>query len=172
MFHRKDKEKVVELTGVPQPNAGASLPVIFCDEFQLKLAYLVHKTDNESIDDAAAVTVNQDSASKELIIIEFSSFCVYSFGIPNHRPINKQQFENTIYPLGIFRIENSSWISALEKEESSSLTFTRKRVLSCQHFIIYFQNSTFECIAEDFEIRREQNTISNIGAQFIKTMIS
>ncbi len=138
MFHRKDKEKVVELTGVPQPNAGASLPVIFCDEYQLKLAYLVHKANDGSIDEATAVTVDQNSVSKELILIEFSSFCVYSFGIPNHRPINKQLFTNSIYPLGIFRVEHSSWISALEKEESCSPTFSRERVSNCQHFVIYF----------------------------------
>ena len=44
-MYQPDKDRVVEITTAPQPDVGAPLPSIVCNEYNLLLAYIISEPD-------------------------------------------------------------------------------------------------------------------------------
>jgi hypothetical protein len=83
--------------------------------------------------------------------LEFSRCSVGKYGYPNDETLAGHRLhEKGLGPYGIFEVIESAWIAKLKKGNevvfSDFKSFEGKR-----HFVITFHDSTFECIASDFQ---------------------
>ena len=164
MFGRKKQEVITALTTIPPPAPGACLPFIVSDEHCLKLTYYTQRTDAVWTGGTSVETLKQEDVQKEVAIISFIGLKSYSFGIP--RTINSD-----LHVFGIFRVNESTWISSIEKGDESTLSTDAEKTTKLQHFVFCFQTKTFECLAQDIEACIEKNRLSNVAPQLLSEMI-
>jgi len=162
MYLVDERDKVVELEGVPKSSVGAPLPVVLSDEHKIMLAYIVE--DKPSDWDGSYIRVVDPSTSGEpLALIEFSSYSSFMFGAPNDEAFAGHPLANRgLHPYGAFRIENSSWIRQLERMNSVHPYHKPERFERLKHFVFAFHDSTFECVAEGFAVSEHEGSLESL----------
>lgn len=159
---KKSQDVVVSLQAIPQASLGAPLPLIFSNEHTLILAFFTQDAAAANVDDQTK-TIDQNSAATSIAVVIFNTFHAYTFGPPNSdscagHPLAK----NGLRPYGVFRVEESSWLTSLEKMSALQANHNPKLFRDFQHFIFTFHTITFECIARDFELNIEPGPMSRL----------
>lgn len=145
MYEVDDKDKVVKLSHVPEPEAGAPMPVVLAKEGTTVLAYYKSAPDY----------------SDPIVVVRFSGCSTHMFGIPNDEAFSGHPlYERGLEYNGIFEIENSSWVRRLEQINSVHEHHNKKAFLEgLRHFIFAFHDSTFECVASGFDVQVEEERL-------------
>ena len=147
MYSIDRKDKVVELNNIPQSSVGAPIPVVLADEHLTIVTYYIQ----EDVDDEEATA-----------IVSFKRCLAFKFGPPNDEAFRGHPLSSRgLRPYSSFIIENSSWIRELEKMNSVHPYHSHKLFEDYRHFILSFHDSTFECIAEDYEYEILKGKISD-----------
>ena len=129
MYVVTDDERAIPYLAIPTPDVGAPTPVVFSDESTVAVAF-------RTSDSSVAIT-------------RFPNFAAYSFGQPNDEALAGHPLaDRGLEPYGSFVVPNSSWIHALERQNSVHPNHDPSRYSTLTHFIIAFHDSTFECVAE------------------------
>lgn len=139
MYTVDERDRVVELDSVPQPDVGAPEPFVLSDEYCILLVYYTRNRPGGSGD--------------HLALIQFNSYESLMFGAPNDEAFSGHPLESRgLHPYGVFQIENSSWIRQLERMNSVHPYHSPESFKRYKHFIFASHDSTFECVAKSFEV--------------------
>src|SRR5947209_6072411 len=97
--------------------------------------------------------VNHRSRGPEQIaIVEFKHCVSAKLGSPNDEVLHGHPLEGMgLEPYRAQRVENSRWLSQIEKMNSVHDAYRPERWRTKKHYIFWFNDSTFECIAEEFD---------------------
>lgn len=146
-------DTVVELRNAPLPDIGAPLPMLLCDEHQVLLAYLVSEPDPRW-DGSYATVVSPESEGMAVACVQFKRPSAHMFGPPNDEAFSGHPLAaRGLRPYRVFEVQNSSWIRKLERMNSVHHRHDRARFLEgLRHFVFAFHDSTFECVADWFEV--------------------
>jgi hypothetical protein len=121
------EERAIALSDRPQPTSGVPVPELLADEYSLLLRYY---TDGERV-----------------VVIYFPTCCEFRFGGPNDEALHGHPLWGkglTFY--AVHRVENSSRIHELERQNSVHTRHNRERFLKNKwHYIFTFHDSTLEC---------------------------
>lgn len=149
MYEVDDKDVVAELEGLPQPDAGAPLPLVLSDEHTLLLAYIAHEPDPAW--DGSYVSVVSDSTPAGIVIVKFRGYCAHMFGPPDEETVAGHPLaKRGLFPYSVFEVSNSSWLRRLERMNSVHRSHDAARFLAGKrHLVFTFHDSTFECIVRD-----------------------
>lgn len=161
MYEADDRDRVLELSGVPQSSTGAPIPCVLADEHRVVLAYYVERSDPEW--DGSAVRVVAPVGSDEAIAIVRLNGChAHMFGSPNDEAFMGHPLASRgLHPYGAFKVENSSWVRKLERMNSVHRFHKPEQFWKLQHLVFAFHDSTFECICQGFDLTRMQGSISD-----------
>jgi hypothetical protein len=134
MYSVDEKDAVVAVGEIPRPDAGAPRPVILAAENILALAYY-------AVGPGDAVAM-----------ITFDAYA-HSFGPPDEEGLEA----HPLYSRGLdyhqaFEVRDSSWIRSLERMNRVQIWHDAAQFAPYRHFIITFQDSTFECIAASYRV--------------------
>ncbi len=170
MYQVDERDEVVELRDVPQSSVGAPLPIVLSDEYKILIAYLLQETP-ENWSGKTVRVVDFETENELIAIVEFSQYHSYMFGAPNDEafeghPLQKRGLE----PYAVFEIQNSSWIRQLERMNSVHPYHKPERFAKLKHFIFAFHDSTFECVAESFEITIQRGSLKDILPEMQKKL--
>lgn len=172
MYQVDEKDKVVELKNVPQSSVGAPLPIVLSDEHKTLLAYLLQDTP-EDWDGTTARIVDYETYNEPIGIVEFRFCLSFMFGMPNDEAFHGHPLESRgLRPYGVFEIENSSWLRKLEKMNSVHEYHSPERFEKYKHFVFAFHDSTFECIAESFEISIHEGSLLSVLSEMQKRLVA
>ena len=172
MYQVDEKDKVVELKDVPQSSVGAPLPIVLSDERKTLLAYLLEDT-TENWDGTTIRIVDYETANESISIVEFQFCLSFMFGMPNDEAFHGHPlYERGLHPYGVFEIQNSSWLRKLERMNSVHEYHKPERFEKYKHFVFAFHDSTFECIAEKFEISVHEGSLESILPEMQKRLFS
>lgn len=148
MYAVDKRDTVIELKDVPQSSVGAPLPFVLSDEFRILLAYIVQESSADWNE-----TIEAETSSEPLALVEFESYSTYMFGAPNDEAFSGHPLaDRGLHPYGAFRIADSSWVRQLERMNSVHPFHKPKRFDELNHYIFAFHDSTFECVAKSFRI--------------------
>ena len=161
MYSIDRHDQVVSLDGVPQSDVGAPLPTVFADDYRLFLEYLVSDPDPDPDWDGTYVNLVGNDTNGTVALIRFQSPYIHIMGAPNEEAIAGHPLSDRgLEAFAAFEVKNSSWIRTLEKANSVHRYHDKKRFLNGKrHFIFVFHDSTFECIAKGFEVRKMKSSI-------------
>ncbi|HMI91006.1 MAG TPA: hypothetical protein VK509_06560 [Polyangiales bacterium] len=159
MYEVDNRDRVVELGGVPPSDAGAPLPAVVSDELNVLVAYIVERPD-PSWDGTYATMVGRETGDQSIAIIRFRSPRAHLFGPPNDEAFSGHPlYARGLRPYSSAEVQASSWIRKLERMNSVHPSHRPERYASDRHFILAFHDSTFECIAEGFDVQYVHGTM-------------
>ncbi|MBO3697305.1 hypothetical protein [Roseivirga sp. E12] len=153
MYELKGNDRVEELKNFPQSDIGAPLPTVLASENGLYVIYYLQNTP-EGWDGSSVRIQTMSSEDQPIGIVEFKHCYAHYFGSPNDEAIEGHPlYSGGVGPYAVHEVHNSSWIAKHEEMNSvhphhSKTAFLRDK----RHFIMVFHDTTFECIANSYEI--------------------
>jgi hypothetical protein len=161
MYVIDERDRVVELTEVPQSSVGAPLPVVLADEHTVLLAYLLE--DRDPAWDGTSVRVVTASSDEPAALIQFQRTCAVQFGPPNDEAFHGHPlYERGLHPYAAFEVEDSSWLRALEHMNSVHEHHSPGSFRQLHHFVFAFHDSTFECVAGGFTVELRDGPLTTV----------
>ena len=152
MYTVDDQDIVVPLPDIPQSCVGAPLPVVFAEEGTAIVAYIVQRSASPDTDDNA--------------FLRFRWCYSLMFGPPNDEAFEGHPLAGRgLEPYGAFKIENSSWLRALERMNSVHPYHRPEHFDRYTHYVLTFHDSTFECIADSYEVTVVRGPLQSLLAE-------
>jgi len=125
------------------PEAAVSGAILTQTEYSTFLTFNAMKKDDEGVFKDAGTA-----------LIEFEGCLITKFGHPNDEPQEGHPLYREVEKAGgcydAYEVKKSSWLK--EVEEQNDVTFPGINY-NTRHFIIFFHDSTFECLANDMKAR-------------------
>jgi hypothetical protein len=164
-------DAVVELRDAPKPDIGAPLPLVLCDEHNLLIAYLVSEPD-PAWDGSYVEIVSPESGGMAFARIRFNWPAAHLFGLPNDEAFDGHPLAaRGLHPYDVFEVHSSSWIRKVEGMNSVHPRHNRERFLDgLRHFVFVFHDSTFECIADGFDVQVVRGSMRSAVNQLVELL--
>lgn len=159
MYQVDELDTVVELKTAPQSDVGAPLPLVIADDYRLILEYLVSDPDPNW--DGTYVNMVSTDTDGTVAMVRFRRPYAHFLGAPNDEAFAGHPLASRgLEPYGVFEIRHSSWIRQLERMNAVHPNHDRDRFMeSRRHFVFAFHDTTFECVAEGFDVSAHQGSI-------------
>lgn len=136
-----------------QWNIGAPLPFLLQNDRKTFLTFYIREVDPNW--DGTYVNIVDPKSTKKvkLALVEFKCCSSTKLGAPNDEvheghPLNGKGLDS--YTAQI--VKNSSWLKEIQAINSVHSCYNEKSWESLNHYVFWFHDSTFECIAESFSI--------------------
>ena len=161
MYQVDEKDEVVSMTNVPQSSVGAPIPMVLSDERKVILAFYLQDTPEHW--DGTTIRMVGTESDELVAIVEFQFCYAHMCGPPNDEAFGGHPLEDRgLTPYGAFEILNSSWIRGLERMNSVHPDHKPAAFSDRHHYIFSFHDSTFECIADGFEVTETMGSMRSI----------
>ena len=169
MYTVDDQNQVVKLQGVPKASVGAPLPFVVSGEYTTILTYYIENTpDNLK---GVSVRIRDTDPEGELVaVVQFSHCLSHLLGLPDEATLHTHPL--TQYGLEaneIYVIENSPWVHQF-KHINTTHPYFSSVFLDLKHFVFTFHDSTFECVAENFDVWLHRGPIRNVVPHMMKLL--
>jgi len=93
-----------------------------------------------------------------VVLVTFDAYA-HSFGPPDEEALEAHPlFARGLDYHQAFEVRNSSWIRSLERMNRVQMWHDAAEFTRYRHFIVTFQDATFECIAESFRVSGHTGT--------------
>lgn len=181
MYKVDGRDRLIELKAFPQSALGAPEPTVLATQARTFLVFYLQETPGDSPAAAegraagssyfcslvqrrlqfskpflrAPADVEKTPAAVEspCAIVTFSRCYACMSGPPNDEALNGHPlYGRGLLAYSAFKVENSSWLRSLERMNSVHPSHRPEHFSGYSHFIVTFHDSTFECIAEGYEI--------------------
>jgi hypothetical protein len=171
MYEVDDRDTVVELQDAPQPDVGAPLPHLICDEHKVVLAYLVNEPD-PNWDGTYVNIVGPESEGCSVAVVRFARPYAHMFGPPNDEAFYGHPLANRgLEPYAVFEVKDSSWLRRLERMNAIHPYHDQERFLSnLRHFIFAFHDTMFECIAQSFSFEVVRGSLRSMLPHMLESL--
>jgi len=171
MYRVDERDRVVELSDVPQSSVGAPLPLVLADEHSVVLAYYLQETPPEW-DGNSARMVDPVDSDEPIAIVRFARCTAHMFGPPNDEAFSGHPLaERGLTPYAVFEVTDSSWIRALEKMNSVHPRHSPKRFLDGKrHLVFAFHDSTFECVCTGFQFQLARGSLRSVIPKMVEML--
>lgn len=149
--------QVVELKE-EQSSVGAPCPVILSDEHNLFVAYYMQEQ-------------SEGFEFEAIGLVKFKGFHSYKFGAPNDEAFQGHPLsENGLEPYGTFKIQNSTWVQELCKQNSVHPYHSDEIFRNLIHFVWSFHDTTLEVVAKSYEFSLHQGSPSSVLANYLSSI--
>jgi len=150
---------------------GAPVPVVVSNEYKLYLLYYYQKpTGDISTSDMPRERSNKED--RGVAVVTFKNFLIYKFGYPNAEVLQAHPY----YTLGLeayrlFEVMGSDWVQDIEQRNKVHPFHNPIRYKMYRHFLVAFEDSTFECVAAGMEIEfKPKMTMREGAATYMNTI--
>jgi hypothetical protein len=168
MYTIDENDILEKIEDLPQSSIGAPIPMICCDEHTLYLAYYIQNTP-DNWDGTIVKVVGPDTNDEMVSLVKFELCYSHMFGPPNDEAYTGHPLaDRGLEPYSIFEVKNSSWIRQAAQRNSvhpyhkPDYFFKGKR-----HFLFFFHDTTFECIAKSMTYEIQQGSVKQVIANAI-----
>jgi len=104
-----------------------------------------------------------DHEDEQVAMIHFHICYASMFGPPNDEALlGHPLYGRGLQSYSAYLVEGSSWIRSLEKMNSVHPYHRAEAFARRKHFIWTFHDSTFECVADGYEIFLKQGSIASL----------
>ena len=171
MYQVDGLDTVVELTDCPRPDIGAPLPVVLADDYSLVLAYLVSEPD-PNWDGSYATLVSPESEGLLVALVRFQRPYAHMFGPPNDEAFHGHPLaQRGLAAYSVSEIRHSSWLRQLERMNSVHDRHDRAQFMAFRRHLVWaFHDSTFECIAEDFDVELQRGSLRAVMPRMLELL--
>ena len=153
-------------------DVGAPLPFLLCNDYRTFLTFYVRQP-HPSWDGTWAKVVDPASEQRAaLCLVKFKNCMSAKLGHPNDEaqyghPLSGRGLEG--YTAQIVR--NSPWLKEVAKINSVHPQDDSKRWKSINHYVFWFHDSTFECLAESYEVEMSSESMADLLSRVQRMLI-
>jgi len=154
-------------------DAGAPMPHLMVNDHRALLAFLLSEPDPAW--DGSYVTMNSSAHEQPepLGLVEFDICIATKLGAPNDEvfeghPLNGRGSE----PYVAQRVVNSRWLHELEAINSVHHSYRRESWQDWTHFIFWFHDSTFECVARAYKVETHRTSMRALLRLIVERLTS
>jgi hypothetical protein len=170
MYEVDNRDEVQELAGVPQSSIGAPIPFMISDEHRVVLGYYLEDTYPQG-DGQTVRVVGPTSAFERLAIVRFAPCYAHMFGPPNDEAFSGHPLASRgLRPYGAYEVLHSSWIRRLERMNSIHNHHRPEAFWKLRHLIFAFNDTTFECVCEAFDVRVGHGSVAAAVPEMVKLL--
>jgi hypothetical protein len=149
----KNEEHAVPLDFPLSWNTGAPLPHLLVNDHRALLMFLVNVPDPNWDGTYATVKDPASELPESLALVEFKCSVAAKLGSPNDEvfaghPLAGKGME----PYSAQLVKSSRWLAELQKINSVHRGYRPELWEQRNHYVFWFHDTTFECIAEGFEV--------------------
>ncbi|MDB5299287.1 MAG: hypothetical protein JWO87_950 [Phycisphaerales bacterium] len=151
---------------------GAPLPHVFVNDRRTFLTFYV-KGPPDPKWDGSYVTVKKPGggAAESLGLIEFTCCASAKLGSPNDEVFHGHYLHGRGQePYEAQLVKNSPWIAELRNVNAVHGMFRPEGWDSLNHYVFWFHDSTFECVAEGYRVELHQTSMQDLAAEIIKRL--
>lgn len=156
-----DQKSTVELRkleDVPQSSSGAPIPMVVAGEHSLSVVFYLQARD-PNWDGTSVQVVGENSADQIVAAIRFHRPYAHFFGPPNEEIIDGHPLTKFgLRPFDAVEVMGSPWIEDLCKRNRVHPHHSDKMFKKYHHYILTFHDTTFEVIADGYQIEKLGNS--------------
>lgn len=144
-------------------DVGAALPHLLCSDYQTFLAFYVNDPDPNW--DGSYVTVVDPSSSEpaSLCLVTFNRSVSAKLGHPNDEVMSGHPlYGRGLEPYSAQIVKNSPWIAEVARTNSVHHNDHPEHWKSLIHYVFWFHDSTFECLAESYEVEVSSESMAEL----------
>jgi hypothetical protein len=142
-------DEVVALDVGFVPNSGAPQPVLFETEHDAVLIFWGQR--------------NEAPGTRERVAVTAWHCMIATFGYPNDEALpGHRLYESGLSYYGVFEVLEPSWRGRIIAQNQSVFPKTPAHYERLRHFIVTFQDSTFECLAEQLSAQLVEGSIGDV----------
>ena len=161
------KDAVRELKDIPQSSVGAPCPMIVADEFKVFVGFYLQDTPT-GWNGTTVRVIDPSSADMPIGIVIFKDFVAYCHGMPNDEAFSGHPlYTKGLRPYGAFEVEQSSWIAQLREMNRVHYAHKDAHYAKYRHFVLAFHDTTFEAVAESYEVQTLRGVLTAVMAQTV-----
>ena len=134
-------------------NAGAPLPHLIQNDLRVYLTFFLR--------DASPKSMDSDSSRKQTLgIVEFKRCMATRMGTPNDEVFHGHPLSGKgLEAYKAQQVINSEWIKSLQAINGVHNDYNPDFWRRLQHYVFWFHDSSFECVAESFDVWTSENSI-------------
>jgi hypothetical protein len=160
MYTVDERDRVVELSDLPQSDVGAPYPLVLASEGKAIVVYFVSNPP-AGWDGSTVTLVGPGTPGEPAAIIRLSPVEASLFGPPNDEAFDGHPLASRgLHPYGAFEVLDSSWVRRLERMNAVHPRHRPERYATLRHFVLAFHDSTFECIARGYTCELAQGPLT------------
>ena len=154
-------------------DAGAPMPHLLMNDHRAFLCFLLNERDPSW--DGSYVTVKSldGNQPESLGLVEFKLCLSAKLGSPNDEVFQGHPLRGKgMEAYGAQHVVNSRWLAELEKINSSHSLYNPASWKEPKHFIFWFHDSTFECIAESYVVETHCISMKEMLTMMVERLIA
>ncbi|AUX44323.1 uncharacterized protein SOCE26_057870 [Sorangium cellulosum] len=147
-------------------NTGAPLPHLISNDHQTFLAFRIRVPDPDW-DGSYATARSPDAVTVEpLALVEFQRCASAKLGAPNDEVFSGHPLHGRgLEPYTAQLVVGSPWLAEMERINSIHPGYCPERWRSLKHYVFWFHDVTFECVAESFSVEVFHETFAALLAR-------
>jgi hypothetical protein len=163
MYEIDERDQVVELTEIPEPDVGAPNPHMIASEYRTVIMY-ERNTSRDGADPFSGAT--------SFAMLSCQPIAIY-FGGPNDEALSGHPlYGRGLGPYSAYEVIDSSWIRLMEVRNRVHWRHDPNRFLSLRHIIIAFHDSILEFVTREFEIERWDGSERDAPAKMLDQFLN
>ncbi len=155
-----------------QWDVGVPLPYLLQNDYKTFLTFYLRDDDPNWDGTSVRVVDPSDSSQSDLAYVEFKMCISTRMGSPNDEVFHGHplaEHGQEAYTAQI--VVNSPWIIELEHMNSAHHNYNPGSWNELNHYILWFHDSTFECVAENYTVNTFRGTMSELLARICAEML-
>lgn len=153
-------------------STGAPIPHIISNGYKTFLTFYVHDPDPDWDGTYTHVVDPGDNNPAHLALVEFHGCISVKMGSPNDEVLHGHPlYGKGLVPYSAQTVENSVWLDELENINKAHPYYESTRWRNRKHYVLWFHDDTFECIAESFTVEVFYESMADLLARVCKRLI-
>lgn len=168
----KGEELAIPLDFPVKWDIGAPLPHVLQNDYKIFLTFYVRVPDPAW--DGTYVTVKDpgDGSVESLALVEFIGCVSARLGTPNDEVLDGHPLSGKgLDGYTAQQVVNSRWLAELEAINKVHRCYNPDFWTKRKHFVLWFHDTTFECIAESFKVELYQASMAALLARVCERLL-
>jgi hypothetical protein len=169
----KGEEHAVPLDFPVKWDAGCPLPHLLCNDYRALLAFIVREPKRGRDGSSVEIVSPTDEIARPLALVEFAPCFVAKLGAPNDEVLDGHPLQGRgLESYTAQKVVNSRWLAEIEAINKVHRCYNPATWRERNHYVFWFHDTTFECIAKSFEVEVYQESMASMLSRMCQRLLS
>jgi hypothetical protein len=154
-------------------DAGCPLPHLLCNDYKALLAFILREPKPGSDGSSVEMVSPADEKARPLALVEFNPCVAAKLGSPNDEVFDGHPLQGRgLDGYTAQKVVNSRWLAEIEAINKVHHCYNPASWRERNHYIFWFHDTTFECIAKSFTLEVYRESRSAMLARMCQRLLS
>jgi hypothetical protein len=173
LANARQEEHVIPVQFPVRWDVGAPLPYLLCNDYRTFLTFFLPIDDPDW--DGTYVTIRSpdDDSPARIAVVEFHHCVASKLGDPNDEVHNGHPWDGKgLRAYSAQEVINSRWVAEIESINRVHSQYSPEKWKRLHHYVLWFHDSTFECIAESFTVELRNEDFASVLENICRRLVT